>query len=79
VNKDRAVWNKHAQELHAAGVAVLRAVDTKDAQTLFEVGGELDAVCESCHRAYWYPNEKVPEFPAGVSQRGDSGPKSVTE
>ena len=72
VNKDRAAWNKHAQALHAAGMTVLRAVDSKDAEKLFEVGGELDAACESCHRAYWYPNERVPEFPANATQRGAS-------
>ena len=42
----------------------------KDAEKLSEVSGELDATCESCHRAYWYPNEKVPEFPANATQRG---------
>jgi hypothetical protein len=72
VNKDRAAWNRHAQDLHAAGVDVLRAIEAKDAQTLFEVGGKLDTVCESCHRAYWYPNEKVPDFPPGVTTRGAS-------
>ncbi len=70
VNKDRAAWNKHAQDLHAAGMVVLQAIDAKDAQKLFEVGGELDTVCENCHRAYWYPNEKIPDFPVGVTQSG---------
>lgn len=70
VNKDRASWNKHAQDLHAAGLEVLQAVDARDSQKLFEVGGKLDSACESCHRAYWYPNEKVPDFPSGIISKG---------
>jgi hypothetical protein len=70
VNKDRASWNKHAQDLHSAGLEVLQAVEAKDSQKLFEVGGKLDSTCESCHRAYWYPNEKVPDFPSGIISRG---------
>jgi len=73
VNKDRAGWNKHAQDLHAAGLEVLQAVEAKDSQKLFEVGGKLDAACESCHRAYWYPNEKVPDFPSGIISKGAGG------
>lgn len=70
VNRDRAGWNKHAQDLHAAGLEVLQAVEAKDAQKLFEAGGRLDSACESCHRAYWYPNEKVPDFPSGIISTG---------
>jgi hypothetical protein len=70
VNKDRASWNKHAQDLHAAGLEVLQAVEAKDSQKLFEVGGKLDSACESCHKSYWYPNEKVPDFPSGIISKG---------
>jgi hypothetical protein len=60
VNKDRAAWNDHAGKLRAAGVAVLVAVDAKDADKVFELGAEVEEACETCHRQYWYPNEKLP-------------------
>jgi hypothetical protein len=63
IAKDRATWERHAQDLHAVSLEVLHAVDTKDADALFEVGGRIDTACENCHKQYWYPNEKIPEFP----------------
>lgn len=70
VTKNRAEWNGHAQDLHAAGLEVLQAVEAKDAQKVFEAGGRLDSACESCHRAYWYPNEKIPDFPSDIATKG---------
>jgi hypothetical protein len=63
VNKDREGWNRRARDLHDISVKVLAIVDKKDAQGLFDIGEDLDKACENCHRAYWYPNEKIPDFP----------------
>jgi len=63
IAKDRPTWERHAQDLHAISLEVLHAVDTRDANALFEVGGRIDTACENCHKQYWYPNEKIPEFP----------------
>jgi hypothetical protein len=67
INKDPAAWEMHAKDLHEAGLAVLQAIDAKDAPKVFEVGEQIEVACESCHRQYWYPNEKIPEFPASPS------------
>jgi hypothetical protein len=64
VDKDRAGWNQRARDLHNISVKVLEVVDAKDAQKLFDIGEDLDRACENCHRAYWYPNEKIPDFPS---------------
>ena len=48
-------------------VEVLKVVDAKDAQKLFDIGEDIDKACENCHRQYWYPNEKIPDFPSAVS------------
>lgn len=69
INKDRETWNKLANGLHDAGLTMLRAIDAKDAKTLFETGDRLDNACENCHKTYWYPNEKIPDFPSDVSSR----------
>jgi hypothetical protein len=64
IEQDRAAWNKRAQDLHAAGVAALQAIDAHDANKVFEVGEQIENACEGCHRQYWYPNEKIPEIPS---------------
>ena len=63
VNKDRAGWNERAKALHDVSLKVLGIVEKKDSQALFDIGEELDRACENCHRAYWYPNEQIPDFP----------------
>ena len=60
VNADRAAWNARAHALQQKALDVLAAVDARNAEQLWDVGGELDGACENCHRQYWYPNEQVP-------------------
>jgi hypothetical protein len=67
VNGDRPAWEKRVQAFHTAGLEVLHAIDAKDTARLFELGSTLDTACENCHRQYWYPNEKIPEFPKELS------------
>lgn len=64
VAKDRAGWNERAKALHDISVKVLEVVEARDAQKLFDIGEDLDKACENCHRAYWYPNETIPDFPS---------------
>jgi hypothetical protein len=64
VKKDPEGWNSRAMDLHNISVKVLEVVEKKDAEALFDIGEDLDKACENCHRAYWYPNEKIPDFPS---------------
>jgi hypothetical protein len=66
INKDRGAFIARAQALQNVSAKVLQAVDAKDANKVFEVGDEIDEACENCHTHYWYPNEKIPQFPASV-------------
>jgi len=67
INKDRATWNARATALHDAAMLALRAAESHDADTIFEVGETIEHACESCHKTYWYPNEKLPEFPTNTA------------
>jgi cytochrome c556 len=58
IDRDRARWNQHVDQLGAIALEVLEIVKTKNADALFEAGGKLDKVCESCHLEYWYPGDK---------------------
>src|SRR5688500_14590048 len=64
IAKDPQAFYKHARQLYAAAMLAARAAEKKDADKIFEVGETIEHACEGCHRAYWYPNEKIPEFPA---------------
>jgi hypothetical protein len=58
VNKDRALWNKHADELRTVALHSLTAVKARDSEALFQVGSEIDRACENCHLEYWYPGDR---------------------
>lgn len=60
INNDRETWNRLAKGLHEASVAVLQAIDAKDAQAVFDVGDQIEMACENCHSTYWYPNQPLP-------------------
>jgi hypothetical protein len=53
--KDGGDWMKFAQELVDTSAVALRAAEAKDVDGLLNVGGEIDEVCEHCHKKYW-PN-----------------------
>jgi hypothetical protein len=55
IDRDRATFNRHAQQLQDAALVVLKAIDARDVDALFESGETLDQACETCHKKYWYP------------------------
>jgi hypothetical protein len=63
IAKDPQAFYRHARDLYAAAMLAANAADKKDADKVFEVGEAIEHACEGCHRAYWYPNEKIPELP----------------
>jgi len=50
--KDGGDWMKLSQELINTGEAAIRAIDAKNADRLFTVGGDIYEACSSCHRQY---------------------------
>ena len=58
IDQDRALWNKHADELRDSAIKVLAIVKTKNVDALFQAGSDIDRACESCHLEYWYPGDK---------------------
>jgi hypothetical protein len=57
---NRPVFNGFAQALGATAREALAAIDARDPVALVAAGGDLDGVCESCHMAFWYPNQVIP-------------------
>jgi len=58
IEQDRAHWNKHVNELRDDALKVLKIVNAKDADALFQAGSEIDKACENCHLEYWYPGDR---------------------
>lgn len=58
IDADRALWNKHADELRDESLEIMEIVKAKNADALFMAGSRLDKVCENCHLEYWYPGDK---------------------
>jgi hypothetical protein len=58
VDGDRALWNKHADELRTEALKVLDIVKAKDTDKLLQAGSDIDRACESCHLEYWYPGDR---------------------
>lgn len=58
VDRTWDLWIKHANELQDTASQALKAVNSRDAEGLFNMGEALDRACENCHLEYWYPEEK---------------------
>jgi hypothetical protein len=54
-----AQFAAYAQVLRGLALQAIDAVDAKDPEKLFELGGAIDAACESCHLVFWYPPDSA--------------------
>jgi hypothetical protein len=52
---DTAQFAAYARVLRGLALQAVAAIDAKDAQKLFELGGAIDSACEACHLVFWYP------------------------
>ncbi len=59
IDRDRSLWNKHADELRLVALESLTIVKARDFDGLFAAGSDIDRACESCHLEYWYPGDKA--------------------
>ena len=59
VDKDPVLWMAKIQALRNVSLEVLEIVKKKDADALWQAGGDLDEACEACHLEYWYPGDKA--------------------
>jgi hypothetical protein len=60
LKKDRRSFEAFAQKLTDAALVALKAVDSKNADGLYEAGDAIDRACENCHLYYWYPGPNSP-------------------
>jgi hypothetical protein len=60
IKKNRKSFDAFAKALQVLGLEALRASDAKNVVLLMDAGGRMEDVCEGCHKAFWYPGEKLP-------------------
>jgi hypothetical protein len=53
--KNRTAFNGFAAAVRELGISMLKTIDERKVDPLSDLGGELDEVCESCHKVFWYP------------------------
>ena len=58
VAKDRASWNRLAQQFSIAAQVALKAADEKNADGISEADEGIDGACENCHLKFWYPDQE---------------------
>ncbi len=60
IDANRDVFVLLAQRLQETGLQTLAAIDARNPEQVFELGGAIDEACESCHVTFWYPNLTLP-------------------
>lgn len=55
IDADPARFRAAARRLELASIRALAAARKHDPQGLMAAGAAIDAACEACHAAYWYP------------------------
>ena len=58
VDRSRPDWVQKAHALHDAARVLLSSIEKKDVKGLFDNGAAVYNTCESCHRTYWYPENR---------------------
>ena len=56
IDKNPEGWAFYVHEFQDSLKPALAAIDAKNAQELFNVGGKIDETCENCHSTFWYPS-----------------------
>ena len=72
IARNRGSYIAFAQALRDVGASMLVAADARNPQGLIDAGDTMDQVCEGCHLQFWYPGQKIPEFPDQAPEEEDA-------
>jgi hypothetical protein len=57
ITTSRAAWVGYSRSLHEVATQTIQAIDARDPEKLADLGGTMDAICQACHKQFWYPNQ----------------------
>lgn len=60
LDRDRPGLARHARELSNLALGIESAAKAHDAVKTVQLSEDLDEVCESCHKEFWYPDQPKP-------------------
>jgi len=55
--RDQGLWMQKAQALVDAGMLAYEAAESRNVDSLFEIGETVYNACDSCHSVYWVGDE----------------------
>jgi hypothetical protein len=58
IKKKRKSFDAFAMALSGLGLEAMKASEARNTDLLVEIGGRMEDVCESCHKTFWYPQER---------------------
>lgn len=58
IDAANGTFRSRAAALEKTGAGIVAAVQKHDVKALENLANHLDAVCEDCHKQFWYPNQK---------------------
>jgi hypothetical protein len=59
IKQENIQWTSLAHAMHDSAMAVVKAVDAKSAQGVFDAGNTLSETCGNCHKQFWLPAPKA--------------------
>ena len=60
IRRDRPAFDAFAGALGRTAQQALQAAEARDIEAMVRIGGDIDAVCETCHLHFWYPEQVIP-------------------
>jgi cytochrome c556 len=64
IDHDPQRFYQAARRLELTAQDAVAAVDHHDIPAFLDAGARIDAACEACHAAYWYPRQPAGPLPA---------------
>ena len=59
LEEQRATFVQFALSLRDVATRIQKATADRNVDQLFDLGTEMDEICEGCHMTFWYPNQPV--------------------
>ena len=60
IDANPAAFVAFSKKLLAAMDGIVAATKARDASKVGSIAGDLDGICEACHKVFWYPQQASP-------------------
>jgi Cytochrome C' len=60
IDANPAAFAAFSRKLLTAMDSIVAATQARDASKVGSIAGDLDGICEACHKVFWYPHQASP-------------------